>query len=248
VHVEIASFSECGPVRPDNQDHILVSRRGLVFCVADGMGGGEGGGIASDIVCRGICAAVKRRRNFPDRVRCVDEALHDADSEVRAYAAKSGFRHMGCTATVLVVDADEGRCAAVGNIGDSRVYRFRKGELRQITEDHTVAQEMMRRRAPRSANYFPGEKMSMLSHVLTRAVGVGECTKVDWRKIDTAKDDVLLLCSDGVYGAIEKSRLRNAFRQGGGAEEIAERLRRLVLASGARDNFSAIVVRIGGRA
>jgi len=248
VHVEIASFSECGPVRPENQDHILVNRRGLVFCVADGMGGGEGGAIASDIVCRGICAAAKRRTDFPERVRRVDEALRDADSEVRAYAAKAGFRHMGCTATILVVDAEEGRSAAVGNIGDSRVYRFRAGDLRQLTEDHTVAREMLRRNVSRSLQYFPSPRTAMLSHVLTRAVGVGEESKLDWRNVDTLEGDVFLLCSDGVHGAIEPADLKDAFTKGGGAGEIAERIRLRVLASGARDNLSAIVVKIGGRA
>ncbi len=247
IHVEIASFSECGPVRKENQDHILVNRRGLVFCVADGMGGGEGGGVASDIVCRAMSNALKDRMDYPARVRAVDEALHGADSDVRAYAARARYRQMGSTATVLVVDSEEGRSAAVGNVGDSRVYRFREGELMLLTEDHTLSREMLRRRGRHGMMSVPRGKETMLDHVLTKAVGVGDFLRVDWRKVDVLEDDVFLLCSDGVHGAVGYDELKEAFSAEGGAGGVLDRIRSLVVAKAGRDNYSAIVVKIGGR-
>ena len=243
--VDIASFSECGLVRPSNQDHIFVNRRGLVFCVADGMGGGEGGAEASDIICQEIAASLKRRMDFGDRVRAVDESIRRADTAVRVYAKKAGFRQMGSTVTVMIADSEDGRSAAVGNIGDSRIYRFRAGVLKQLTDDHTMVDEI-RRRTGRGMTVYDA-RTAMFSHVLTRAVGVGSDVRADWRKIDMRKGDAYLVCSDGVHGVVPQDAIRGAFALGGKSAEIAERIRDLVLACGAPDNFSAIVVQIGGR-
>jgi serine/threonine protein phosphatase PrpC len=248
VHVDIASISECGPVRRENQDHILVNRRGLVFCVADGMGGGEGGGTASSIVCREMNKVLAKRTDFPERVRLVDDAVCAADVEVRAFASKAGYRQMGTTVTVLVADSEDGRSAAVGNIGDSRVYRLREGELRQLTRDHTMEREILKHRTLRTAGTATEMRASMLSHVLTRAVGVGEESRLDWRKIDMHAGDVFLLCSDGVYGFVKPDALKEALSTDGAAKEIIHRIGELVIEGGAGDNYSAIVVKIGGRA
>ena len=248
VHVDISSLSECGPVRRENQDHILVSRRGLVFCVADGMGGGEGGGTASSIVCREMNKVLAKRTDFPERVRLVDGAVCAADAEVRAFAAKAGYRQLGTTVTILVADPEDGRSAAVGNIGDSRVYRLREGELKQLTRDHTMEREILRRRSVRQVDASVETRASMLSHVLTRAVGVGNESKLDWRKIDMHAGDVFLVCSDGVYGFVKPDALKAALASGEAAKDIVRRIGDLVLEGGAGDNYSAIVVKIGGRA
>lgn len=246
IRVDIASLSECGPVRADNQDHILVNRRSFVFCVADGMGGGEGGGKASEVVCRAISSAVARRTDFRGRIRLVDEAIRRADADVRDYAAKAGYRQMGSTATVVVADPDGG-VAVVGNIGDSRVYRLRRGELRLLTLDHTMEREL-RQSGGRSAILLTDVQASVLSHVLTRAIGVGLEARIDWKKIDICEGDAFLLCSDGVYGVVPASGIKSALLSGGRAKDAVARLRAKVLAGGAPDNFSAIVVKIGRRA
>ena len=197
--VDVASASECGLVRKENQDHFVADPKALVFCVADGMGGGEAGGEASEVVCRNVSAVLHDYASFADRVRLVDDAIHRADGEIRAISATAGYRHMGSTAAVLVSD---------------------------------------------------GKRIAYLalSHVLTRAVGVGqERLKVDWHKVDVVDGDVLLLCSDGVHGSITPSALADAVSAGGGAKDILDRICALVLAAGARDNYSAIVVKIGGR-
>ena len=248
LRVDIASVSECGPVRAENQDHVLVNRRGLAFCVADGMGGGEGGGVASEIVCRRIASALSKRVDFADRVKRVDEAVRSADKEVREYAAQKGFKQMGTTATVLIVDGDDAAEVAVGNIGDSRVYRLRQGSLVQLTVDHNMSCELRRRGTGRGQQgQLADIRAAMLSHVLTRAVGVGDVSKLDWRKFDMREGDMFLLCSDGVHGAMSDKAIQGALTTASHAREAVAILREFVLASGAHDNFSAIVVKIGGR-
>ena len=248
IHVDIAHLSECGPVRRENQDSVFVNRRGLVFCVADGMGGGEGGAVASGIICRELGRALAKRTDFPERVRLVDDAVRRADKEVRSYAAKAGYKQMGSTATVLVVDAEDGRSAVVGNIGDSRVYCLSGEGVRQLTNDHTMEREIMRHHSSRPGGSMAETRASMLAHVLTRAVGVGQNSRLEWKKVDMHAGDIFLLCSDGVHGMVPPALLKGALSEGGRAKEIAERIRSLVESAGASDNFSVIVVKIGGRA
>ena len=243
--VDVAFTSERGLVRKDNQDHVIVDQNALVFCVADGMGGGEAGGEASDIVCRNVDSVLHDYAGFADRVRLVDDAIRRADGDIRSVAASAGYRQMGSTAAVLVSDGR--RIAAIGNVGDSRVYRLRSGRLQQITRDHTLAEELVQRRPSRGSRPVADVHALSLSHVLTRAVGVGqEPLKVDWHKIDVVDGDVLLLCSDGVHGFVPHPVLLGAVQTGGSAREIVDRIATLVVESGARDNYSAIVVKIGG--
>ena len=242
---DVAFASECGLVRRENQDNVVVDPKTLVFCVADGMGGGEAGGEASASICRNVDSALHERASFADRVRLVDDAIHRADGEIRAVSAAAGYRQMGSTVAVLVSDGK--RIAAVGNVGDSRVYRLRDGKLCQLTRDHTLTAEILSHRLPQGAKPLADVRALALSHVLTRAVGVGqERLKVDWRRVDVKEGDVMLLCSDGVYGSVLPSELAAAVAAGGGAKEILGRICSLVVAAGAHDNYSAVVVKIGG--
>ncbi len=243
--VDFACASECGPVRRENQDHLFADARSQVFCVADGMGGGDAGGEASDAVCRSVESALSGGEGFDERVRLVDEAIRRADCEIRSFAAAAGYRQMGSTAAVLVCDGR--RAAAVGNVGDSRVYRMRAGKLSQLTRDHTVAEELQANCPVGGARPLADTRWRAYSHVLTRAVGVGHPPlKVDWNMVDVADGDVMLVCSDGVHGVVSPSRLAGAMSSGGRARDILERVLSTVLAGGAHDNYSAIVVKIGG--
>ncbi len=244
MRIDVASFSECGPVRAENQDHVFVGGR-TVFCVADGMGGGEGGAKASEIVCDAVAKSYSRSAAFADSVGSADDAVRRADREVRDYASGRGYRQMGSTAAVLVLDA-AGTRAAVGNIGDSRVYRLRGGELKQLTRDHTVESELLRRAGQRVSSGFANMRATAFAHMLTRAVGIGEEAALEWCEIDVRAGDVFLLCSDGVYGYSRPDGLKGALARGSDAGDVPERLKRLVRAGGAGDNFSAIVVKTRG--
>ena len=243
--VDVAFASECGLVRKENQDHVVADPKALVFCVADGMGGGEAGGEASDIVCRNVSAVLHDYASFADRVRLVDDAIHRADGEIRAISAAAGYRQMGSTAAVLVSDGR--RIAAVGNVGDSRVYRLRDGGLVQLTRDHTIVRELNLQTAGRAVAAGLRDRSLAISHMLTRALGVQEEAAPEWRRIDVRRDDVFLVCTDGLYDAASEADIRGALAAGGAAKEIAARLARLAVAGGAGDNYSLVVVKIGGR-
>ena len=246
IELEFAAISECGLVRRDNQDHFAAHPDSGVFCVADGMGGGEGGAKASEIACAKVSKAASDKTDFPERIRRIASAVRAANGEIREYAKNAGYRQMATTATILAVEKRTG-VGVIGYVGDSRVYRFRGGELTQLTHDHTLAGELSRRAATRAlADQLDGRAVA-LSHVLTRAVGIEPDVQTEWRKIDLHDGDMYLICSDGVYDMVAAGGLRDVFAAGGTPQEIADRLAVKVVDGGAEDNYTAIVLKTGVR-
>ena len=246
VAVEAASLSDRGLVRRDNQDNLLVGRESGVYCVADGMGGGEGGAKASEIVCAAVAAATATRAGMPGRIGQVADAIRDANSEIREFAKKAGYRQMATTVTSLILDPGGERSAVLGYVGDSRLYRLRDGTLEQLSHDHTIAGELGRRASLRDSADTGQARSGRLSHVLTRAVGIEPEVQVEWRKIDLAPGDFYLLCTDGVYDMVPGSGIRRAVSSGGKCEEIVAKLRDMIVARGAIDNFTMVLLRIKG--
>lgn len=244
---DVASLSERGLVRAENQDHVFVSREHATFCVADGMGGGEGGATASEMVCLFMSKAAAKDGDFGERVKRVDEAFRSANASMRAYAYRAGFRQMASTATVLVADETDGRQAVIGYVGDTRVYRCREGLLTLLTHDHTMAGELMRRSSGRAMSVEFHGRQHALAHVLTRAVGVAAGVEPEWRRIDMRKGDVYLICSDGVHDMLSSEEIRGVLSSDRRAQALVEALSERILAAGAVDNYSMVVIKIGGR-
>ena len=246
---EAASVTDRGLLRPENQDHVLARRVTLVFCVADGVGGGDGGAKASEIVCNEMSSAADAVADFSRRIRACDDAARIAHARIADYAIRAGFkRYMGTTMALLVIDPDppppgvRWRKAAVAHIGDSRVYRWRKGVLELLTRDHTVA-EQLRGDDPDAE---PANRKSRLGHMLTRAIGPGDWVAPDWRKVDVRGGDVFLVCSDGVHDMLPDERISAAIAEGGRAKDMVERISKWVRAAGAEDNFTMVVVKARG--
>ena len=218
--LESVFVSEAGLVREDNQDNVLVSPNRGLFCVADGMGGGAEGAKASDVVCRELkMTAHVAGDEFYALVTAAQNALVDANYEIYMYARERGFAQMGSTAAVLVFDpADHARAVAI-HVGDSRVYRIRRGLAERLTRDHRV----------------------LGGNTLTRAVGGAPTVRCDIREVDVLPGDRFLVCSDGVSGVMSDARLA-VFASGGALAKAAERLAAEVVKAGAPDNYSFVLV------
>jgi len=237
--------SETGLVRPDNQDHVYADAEARIFCVADGMGGGAEGARASGIVCRHVRAAKLGAAMRPlDDVRAsVDAAIAAAHAEIRTYSRERGFEQMGSTAAIVVFDGFDLKHAAVCHVGDSRVYRIRRGMVEALTRDHTVGSACAEF-AGKNASAFRDRK-NPLAHVLTRAIGVTEgMVRADWRTVDIQSGDRFVICSDGVHDVITDARLA-VFAGGGTLESAKKRLAQEVVAKGAPDNYSFVMVEVG---
>ena len=221
LKIECRSICDRGLARNDNQDCVFASADAGLFCVADGMGGADGGALASRIVCR-CMEVVPSGGDFERRIFAVDRAILAANAEVRRRAAGLGFERMGSTAAVLLVDPAVPARAAIANVGDSRVYRRRGIRLECLTEDH------------RNGAY---------SHLLTKAVGAADSLEPDWVHASVCRGDVWLVCSDGVHEMVPDSTINALIARGGPASEIAARIEDCVRRAGARDNYSIVVVR-----
>lgn len=243
--LDVACISERGLVRRDNQDNFFVDRRRSVFAVADGMGGAQGGAKASEIACMFLASASEGARSFLDLMRRSSEAIHQANHEVRKFAAAAGYRQMGTTLAVMFVDTSGQEGAVLAHVGDSRVYRVRDGGIERLTHDHTIAGELSRRSSCSSLVEELQGRAGPLSHMLTRAVGIEDSITPDWRRIDLKPGDTYIICSDGVYDMLPDRALLAIASPSATARETTDRIGAGVLAAGAADNYTCIVIKVG---
>jgi PPM family protein phosphatase len=229
--------------RTNNEDAICVRPELGLFVVADGMGGYEGGEVASAIAVESICELVRRTAGdadvtWPYKVdpqRSIDEneiIVATRLANERIAARRVGvLEQMGSTVAVLRIADDR---AVIGHVGDSRVYRRRGGVLAQLTIDHSLLAQMIASGAHVDPDTFAWR------HVVTRALG--QCGEPDVQ-IDAARSgDVYLVCSDGLSEVLDTQEIAPLLDAP--AEQACRALVDAAYAAGSRDNISAIVVRV----
>jgi protein phosphatase len=238
--VDFAALSDTGNERAGNEDacgshsesptHVLVA-------VADGVGGEEGGEVASQMA---IDVTLRTYRESPaswGASKRLYRAVQQANIEIHDRAlVVTELRRMSTTITALVVDGDVAHAA---HVGDSRLYLVRNGRITQKTKDHTVLAGRLRMHATNRTS----ERASVERSTLTRSLGRELIAAVDRLTFPVARDDVLLLCSDGLYNVLGEDELRQVARE----TDSAVGCRNLIDAANARgtpDNVTAIVVRI----
>lgn len=203
-----------------------------IFLVADGMGGYAAGELASAAVADQFADA------GPETVtpEWISDRLVRANRDIRGGAGG------GSTATGAVIAERDG-CVhwLVFNIGDSRVYLARATELRQITVDHSVVQELIDAGTltPHDARSHPGR------HLITRAVGTAIEPRPDFWWVPAMPGDRLLLCSDGLTGELDDATIGEVLRRPLSAQDVADQLTAAALAAGGRDNITCVVVDLG---
>ena len=247
----VGLVSDCGLVRKDNQDNLLALPEAGFFCVADGMGGGKGGALASQWICETF-AGVARTTDFvmlPGERRrvLIDNALQEVNQRIRTYANEQGFRSMGSTVVVLATDPSNPAQLLLIHAGDSRIYRMRRGELQLLTSDHTVGGELSRKTHSRTESADLKSRRNPLSHILTRAVGTEFRVRPDWQTADMRLGDRFLLCSDGVHDMLSDAEIAALLRGRGAPDEIARRVEQAVVTAGAGDNYSMICLEVRRR-
>ncbi len=242
-----------GRTRKTNQDsYAVVSREDLggladgLFVVADGMGGRAGGEIASRVTVETVPKVVldvlseDKHLEPPERMRsAVHEALLAANEAVFGQAkANPELRGMGTTCVAVLVHGDK---AAVGNIGDSRVYLLRDGGFRPLTHDHSlVAQHLL-------AGELTEEEArgSRYRNIITRAIGIAEAVEPDVELVRLHSGDTLLLCSDGLTNMLTDTEIARILARGDDPEVTCNHLVGSANAAGGLDNITAVVLRYG---
>lgn len=233
---ECASLSHVGLRREVNEDSVMARPELGLWAVADGMGGHEAGEVASGMVAEALLSVTPA--GGPDEL--VDRAiiaLEDANRQLISLAASRGTdRSIGSTVVGLAIADGHYRCFWAG---DSRAYRVRGQEIEQLTRDHSLVQSLVDAGMlePDQAVDHPN------ASVITRAIGVAEELKVDLVVGDVQPGDQFLLASDGLTRVVSDDELA-AGLLAHAPQEAANRLLTMVLARGAPDNVSIVIVKV----
>ncbi len=235
-----AGNTDVGLVRARNEDAYAVDDALGVYLVADGLGGHQGGNVASALAHDAVLATLEEgRAGLPDAAPALLEAaVRHANKRIR-YRAEGdpSLDGMGTTLTLLWLGDDAHGYAA--HVGDSRLYRLDGGRFTQLSEDHTLAMEMVRA----GAMTLEEAEHSFAWHRLTRAVGLDARLEVDVCPVDAAGADAFLLCSDGLTGMVADDEIARLMRAALPDPRLAgEALIDAALAAGGDDNVTVVVV------
>ena len=229
-----AGATDVGRVRTSNEDKLLIAEP--LFAVADGMGGHAAGEVASEVAMEALLMAFDGNRSSPG---LVDAARHANRAVWEQSRNRSDLRGMGTTMTaVALVDEGDEEVLAVANVGDSRAYLLRDGELLQVTDDHSVPEELRR------AGRLTAEQAATdpRRHVLTRVLGVDPEVEVDTFQLVPYKGDRLLLASDGLFGEISDEEIASILRRRSNPERVAQQLVTMAKDAGGADNITVVVI------
>jgi serine/threonine protein phosphatase PrpC/CRP-like cAMP-binding protein len=249
--------TDVGKVRDHNEDNFLVDKKLSLFVVADGMGGHAAGEVASAIAVRTVHEEVRREADMVndyvsgasgaakvtkrDLIMLLEHAVLRACAKINEEARKdTQKRGMGTTLSALLIAGNDG---FIAHVGDSRIYLMRQDRVEQITEDHTVYNELIKR------GNLTREQIDKVGHknAITRAVGVYERVEVDTLVIEVLPGDSYLLCSDGLHGYVEKPEELGDFFKKEGAQ-ATKSLIDLANERGGKDNITAVMIHVGAAA
>lgn len=232
-----AGRSHRGLVREVNEDAILTDPTGVLWAVADGMGGHGHGDLAADLA---IDALARLPHNGGGRT-LLRRGLADAHGDIRRRARLDGLGEIGATVVAAMVEGDH---AVIGWVGDSRAYLMRDGRLAPLTRDHSVVQELID-----SAGLSAAEAAAHpQAHMVTRAIGVGEEAGPDFVELTVCAGDRLLLCSDGLTRCVPEPEIAAVLDAVDEPDAACVSLLEAALGHGAPDNVSAVLLRVAREA
>jgi protein phosphatase len=243
--------TDTGRVREHNEDTIGTDPAIGLVVLADGMGGYKSGEVASGIAVRTLMGLVKEaieRQDLTIKDPATDlsrpgillrDAIHRANKIIYQTArTQANCEGMGTTVVAGLFFDDK---LTIAHVGDSRMYRLRSGKLEQVTQDHSLMQELVAR-----GFYTPEEaSRAAAKNFVTRALGVEPNVEVEITEIPVTKDDLFLLCSDGLSDMVEDDDIQLTISTfGANLETLAKQLVLLSNENGGRDNVSVVLARV----
>ncbi len=222
--------SDVGRGRPENEDDFLVLPEHGLYAVADGMGGHRAGEVASATAIETLKAAFLGGQRL-------DQAVAAANAAVFSKGADDpSMRGMGTTLTAVALEGD--RTALLGHVGDSRAYLMRDGAVTQVTDDHSLVEQLVRegRLTPEEAQTHPQRA------IITRALGVDADVEVDTYRIDLKPGDRILICSDGLTNMLSNDTIASALRRHTDPQQAADTLVDMANQAGGDDNITVVLL------
>ena len=230
MRVVVGVATDIGRVRERNEDSYLVEPP--LYAVADGMGGARGGAVASSLALDTVEQLLRGgKASLAEMIRSANRAVFERSISDRKVSG------MGTTLTATTVD-EQG--AHLGHVGDSRAYLLRAGALRQLTDDHTLVNRMVKAGeiTPAEAGTHPHR------NVLTRSIGTEPEVVVDENDVPLIDGDRLLLCSDGLTGMVTEPQIQAILETTPDPQEASDRLITAANRAGGIDNITVVVLDI----
>jgi serine/threonine protein phosphatase PrpC len=242
-----AGLTNIGRRRDNNEDTFHGDDKIGLYIVADGMGGHRAGEVASRTVVRSI-------RDYMDAFSASQEAQSTGAGEMSPASAavlqsielanrvvhqlsqdQGSYKGMGSTAAVAFLHGDT---LVTANVGDSRIYLVRQGKIEQLTKDHTLLAEQIRK----NPSFDPYFSTMPMKHILMRAVGIQETVEADAYEMQPLSGDTVLMCSDGLTDMLSDHDVLQAILQGGTLAETCRRLVDLANERGGNDNITVVLI------
>ena len=238
--IKTFSMTDIGKKRKMNQDTVYTSEQGIgnlpnLFIVADGMGGHKAGDYASKVTVETFVSEIGNSQD-EDPQKLLFEAALKANQVIHKRSLEhADYNGMG---TTVVAASCIGTTLNVLNVGDSRLYILNNKEIRQITRDHSLVEEMVRRGglAREAARNHPDK------NIITRAIGVMDTVEPDFYRVELAQGDLVLMCTDGLTNMLEDEEIRMIIN---GARDLVEKTERLVEEAnknGGKDNITVLLI------
>lgn len=238
--IKTFSITDIGKKRKLNQDYVYTSEMPIgnlpnLFLVADGMGGHKAGDYASRCAIETIVEYAQGcEDNSP--IAILEKSIHYANEVIRIKSSEDeAMSGMGTTLVAATIKDD---LLCVANVGDSRLYIINNREIKQITRDHSLVEEMVRMGGlkPELARSHPDK------NIITRAIGACDELEIDFFNVKLDADDMILMCSDGLTNMIEDEEIRMILQ---GQRDIVEKAESLVNAAnnnGGKDNIAVVLI------
>ena len=243
-HIKFAACSDKGCKRTNNEDAFGAFPEAGVFCVADGMGGGDDGEFASAETVAAVSSACGQvqgdgEHGCPAAVMAmkIDMALNAASATVARHVAENGLRSCGSTFVGVVFDPTAPSAAVALHAGDSRLYRYRNGVLTRLTRDHSVAELVGAEDEKALGARFRG--------MIVRAVGVQSTVEIEKTVFDVCAGDRVFLCSDGLTRMTTEEELASILSSAKAGEAAVEAMVESAKRGGGDDNITVVLIDLG---
>lgn len=237
MHIECGARSDQGRIRTSNEDFYVADIQNGIFLVADGMGGHAAGEIASRMTAEKVRTILSENSSLPGIAERLQLAVQQANTTVYdTQRDQADYRGMGSTLTVLTFTADGYHIAQVG---DSRAYLLRNGELTQLTEDHSLVWPLYK------SGMITKEAISRnpRKNLITRSIGTQPQVEADLQSGPIAERDLFLLCSDGLTDVLSDADICHILLTGGNdVQQLSDFMISAANNGGGPDNVTAVVV------
>ena len=246
MKVHSAGLTDTGRRRENNEDSFHTDDEVRLYIVADGMGGHRAGEVASSTVVSSVkdymeafhtspAAKESSESNMSPGATAVCHSIELANRVVFQLSQDQGsYKGMGSTAAVAYFFEDT---LITANVGDSRIYLIRENGIEQLTQDHTLLAEHMRK----NPDWDPNNASIPMKHILVRAVGIHEVVEADVYETQSLPGDLILMCSDGLTDMLSDEEIHQAVLEGGELEEVCERLVNMANERGGLDNITTVL-------